>query len=49
MANIFLRRHYYLYITTGAHLSAKIQLTVDGTLRGKLNKKATTKKTNYKQ
>ena len=41
MANIFLRSPYFLSITTGSHLSAKLQLTVDGTLRYTLIKNAT--------
>ena len=31
MAYIFLRSPYFLTITTGSHLSAKLALTVDGT------------------
>ena len=41
MANILLRSPYFLSITTGSHLSAKLQLTVDGTLRYTLIKNAT--------
>ena len=45
MANIFLRSPYFLTITTGSHLSAKLQLTVDGTLRYTLVKNATSNRT----
>ena len=33
MANILYRSPYFVTITTGSHLSAKLELTVDGTLR----------------
>lgn len=45
MANIFLRSPYFLTITTGSHLSAKLELTVDGTLRYTLIKNATSNRT----
>jgi len=40
MANILLRSPYFLSITTGSHLSAKLELSVDGTLRYTLVKNA---------
>jgi len=45
MANIFLRSPYFLTITTGSHLSAKLELTIDGTLRYTIIKNATSNRT----
>ena len=45
MANIFLRSPYFVTDTTGSHLSAKLQLTVDGTLRYTILKNATSNRT----
>ena len=45
MANIFLRSPYFLTITTGSHLSAKLALTVDSTLRYTIIKNATSNRT----
>jgi len=45
MANIFLRSPYFLTITTGSHLSAKLELTVDSTLRYTIIKNATSNRT----
>ena len=45
MANILYRSPYFVTITTGSHLSAKLELTVDGTLRYTLIKNATSNRT----
>lgn len=45
MANIFLRSPYFLTITTGSHLSAKLALTIDSTLRYTIIKNATSNRT----
>ena len=45
MADIFLRSPYFLTITTGSHLSAKLELTIDGTLRYTIIKNATSNRT----
>lgn len=45
MANIFLRSPFFLTITTGSHLSAKLALTVDSTLRYTIIKNATSNRT----
>lgn len=45
MANILLRSPYFVTITTASHLSAKMQLTVDGTLRYTILKNATSNRT----
>jgi len=45
MANILLRSPYFVTITTASHLSAKMQLTIDGTLRYTILKNATSNRT----
>ena len=45
MANILLRSPYFETITTGSHLSAKLELTIDGTLRYTIIKNATSNRT----
>lgn len=45
MANILLRSPKYLTITTGSHLSAKLELTIDGTLRYTIIKNAVSNRT----
>jgi hypothetical protein len=45
MANILLRSPYFLTITTGSHLSAKLELTIDGTLRYTIIKNAVSNRT----
>jgi hypothetical protein len=45
MANILLRSPFFLTITTGSHLSAKLELTIDGTLRYTIIKNATSNRT----
>ena len=45
MANILLRSPYFVTITTGSHLSAKLELTIDGTLRYTIIKNATSNRT----
>ncbi|QDP47398.1 MAG: hypothetical protein GOVbin2950_30 [Prokaryotic dsDNA virus sp.] len=45
MAHIFLRSPKYLTITTGSHLSAKLELTIDGALRYTIIKNATSNRT----
>ena len=45
MANIFLRSPFFLSVTTGSHLSAKLALTVDSTLRYTIIKNATSNRT----
>ena len=45
MAHILLRSPYFLSVTTGSHLSAKLELTVDSTLRYTIIKNATSNKT----
>ena len=47
MAVINLRTPYFLQITTGSHLSAKLELTIDSTLRYTIIKNATSNKTNF--
>ncbi len=45
MANILLRSPYFVTITTASHLSAKLELTIDGTLRYTILKNATSNRT----
>ena len=45
MAHILLRSPYFLSVTTGSHLSAKLELTVDSTLRYTIIKNATSNTT----
>jgi len=45
MANILLRSPYFVTVTTASHLSAKMQLTIDGTLRYTILKNATSNRT----
>ncbi len=45
MANIFLRSPYFVTDTTALHLSAKLELTVDSTLRYTILKNATSNRT----
>ena len=45
MANIYLRTPYFVTITTASHLSAQMQLTIDGTLRYTILKNATSNRT----
>ena len=45
MANILLRSPYFETVTTGSHLSAKLELTIDGTLRYTIIKNATSNRT----
>lgn len=45
MANILLRSPYFVTITTASHLSAKMELTIDGTLRYTILKNATSNRT----
>ena len=45
MARILLRSPYFLTITTASHLSAKLELTIDGTLRYTIIKNATSNRT----
>lgn len=45
MANIYLRSPYFVTITTGSHLSAKLELTLDSTLRYTILKNATSNRT----
>ena len=45
MANIYLRTPKYLSITTASHLSVKLELTIDGTLRYTILKNATSNRT----
>ena len=45
MANIFLRSPYFVTDTTASHLSAKLELTVDSTLRYTILKNATSNRT----
>ena len=47
MAVINLRTPYFLKITTGSHLSAKLELTIDSVLRYTIIKNATNNKTNF--
>ena len=45
MANILLRSPYFVTVTTASHLSAKMELTIDGTLRYTILKNATSNRT----
>jgi hypothetical protein len=45
MANILLKSPYFVTITTASHLSAKLELTIDGTLRYTILKNATSNRT----
>jgi hypothetical protein len=45
MARILLRSPYFVTVTTASHLSAKMQLTIDGTLRYTILKNATSNRT----
>lgn len=45
MARILLRSPYFLTITTATHLSAKLELSIDGTLRYTIIKNATSNRT----
>ncbi len=45
MAQILLRSPYFVTITTASHLSAKLELTIDGTLRYTILKNATSNRT----
>ena len=47
MANILLRSPYFVTVTTASHLSAKMELTIDGTLRYTILKNATNNRTVY--
>lgn len=45
MANILLRSPYFVTVTTAGHLSAQMELTIDGTLRYTILKNATSNRT----
>jgi hypothetical protein len=45
MARILLRSPYFVTVTTASHLSAKMELTIDGTLRYTILKNATNNRT----
>ena len=45
MANILLRSPYFVTVTTASHLSAQMELTIDGTLRYTILKNATSNRT----
>jgi len=45
MANILLRSPHFVTVTTASHLSAKLELTIDGTLRYTILKNATSNRT----
>ena len=45
MADILLRTPYFLNVTTASHLSAKLELTIDSTLRYTIVKNATSNRT----